>query len=461
MTLGTIRSRSMGTALFVLAAGLVFAAVAPAHAAEHRTVTTVSASAQASADEVTYYEVRAASDGEPEFLFEIAQRYLGNGNRFTEIFELNQGRPQPGGGALTDPTALQPGWILIMPDDAAGEGIEVGPLPSLPEEPAPGGSAEPTADPTRSAPGESLPEESAAGGRQEEAAESGGSGLPVVAWVLIAVVAVAALALGVMVFVRRARRRSEQPFDDSLLRTDTSASWTVDRALRVLLSASARDGIAVPGVIGVYIEGSGLRLRLAAPHSPAPKPWIASEDGLSWAAPITQLQRESVGDDSTEQFARLVTLGDSESGRVLVDFARARGVISLDGPTAIKHEVLRGWLGELTGNPWSDHPRVVMIGNGLPQPEAAEHLATLEQLLPELETESRGVLVLSQRPSPTQQSTLAARFASPRFGWTVIVLDDMAGARWRLRVDGDRWLRSDFLPDVRLPARPVSHRKTD
>jgi hypothetical protein len=449
----TLSPRLLVHAALALAAGVMLASAPAIGATAHAAAPTSSVIlvAAASSEDVTYYEVQTNPDGEPEFLFEIAERYLGNGNRYTEIFELNEGRPQAGGGALTDPTAVQPGWILILPDDAEGDGVQVGPLPAADSEPSPGTSAPATTEPAEpGAPDDVAP-------APDEA--SGPSVLPLVIGIIAGVVVLLGAAGLVFLLIRRNRRREEQPFDDSLLRTDTSSSWIVDRALHVLLSASAREGITVPGIVGVYIEGSNLRLRLTSPGSPAPAPWAATEDGLSWSAPITVLQRESIDDQSTDRFARLVTLGIAESGRVLVDFSRARGVISLSGPTALKHEVLRRWLGELTGNPWTDHPRVVMIGNGLPQPDSAEHLASLEQLLPELETESSGVLVLSQRPSAAQESHLAARFASPRFGWTVILLDDMSGARWRFTVAEDRWLRSDFLPDIRLPDRPVSQRK--
>lgn len=53
-----------------------------------------------------------------ESLRTLAERYLGDPNRWTEVFVLNQGQSQAGGGSLTDPIRLQPGWELIMPADA-------------------------------------------------------------------------------------------------------------------------------------------------------------------------------------------------------------------------------------------------------------------------------------------------------------------------------------------------------
>ncbi|MFL6094455.1 MAG: LysM peptidoglycan-binding domain-containing protein [Blastococcus sp.] len=49
----------------------------------------------------------------------IAARYLGDWTRFEEILELNRGRPQPDGAIPTDPGLIRPGWLLVLPPDAA------------------------------------------------------------------------------------------------------------------------------------------------------------------------------------------------------------------------------------------------------------------------------------------------------------------------------------------------------
>jgi DNA-binding SARP family transcriptional activator len=48
-------------------------------------------------------------------LWDLAHTYLGNGDRWLEIYDLNRGRPQPGGGTLTDPARIYPGWDLLIP----------------------------------------------------------------------------------------------------------------------------------------------------------------------------------------------------------------------------------------------------------------------------------------------------------------------------------------------------------
>ncbi|WP_091055285.1 hypothetical protein [Micromonospora humi] len=78
-----------------------------------------------------YYVVGPPVDGQREYLYAIALRTLGNGNRYREIVELNTGRAQPDGETFTDGLALNPGWVLVLPRDARGQGVRVGPLPRI------------------------------------------------------------------------------------------------------------------------------------------------------------------------------------------------------------------------------------------------------------------------------------------------------------------------------------------
>jgi hypothetical protein len=59
-----------------------------------------------------------------ESLWEIAENHLGDGRRYQEIFQLNKDLPQPDGSMLTIASLIRPGWVLRMPHDAYGPGIE-------------------------------------------------------------------------------------------------------------------------------------------------------------------------------------------------------------------------------------------------------------------------------------------------------------------------------------------------
>jgi membrane-anchored mycosin MYCP len=82
------------------------------------------------ADEyVMYYKVTAAESGGKQSLAGLAGKFLGDEARSAEVYNLNTGRKQPGGGTLSDPAKLTAGWMLVLPWDAAGQGVEYGVLP--------------------------------------------------------------------------------------------------------------------------------------------------------------------------------------------------------------------------------------------------------------------------------------------------------------------------------------------
>ncbi len=61
-------------------------------------------------------------------LWDLAERHLGSGHRYTEIRDLNLGRPQSDGRALTDAHWIYPGWRLLLPANA----VDVASQPTQP-----------------------------------------------------------------------------------------------------------------------------------------------------------------------------------------------------------------------------------------------------------------------------------------------------------------------------------------
>ncbi|MFE2736188.1 LysM peptidoglycan-binding domain-containing protein [Streptomyces sp. NPDC059349] len=79
-----------------------------------------SASAHAADDSAPHYTVREVRPAES--LWSIAERELGDGERWRDIAALNDGRTMSDGSTFHASTFLQPGWQLRMPDDAAASG---------------------------------------------------------------------------------------------------------------------------------------------------------------------------------------------------------------------------------------------------------------------------------------------------------------------------------------------------
>jgi membrane-anchored mycosin MYCP len=109
--------------------------------------------AQPAEEYVKFYTVRSATSGRAETLSTIASRLLGDPFRSDDIFNLNAGRKQPDGDALGVPGRLKPGWHLVVPWDARGDGIRIGLLPTgsatapapIPSEPTSPASPDPSA----------------------------------------------------------------------------------------------------------------------------------------------------------------------------------------------------------------------------------------------------------------------------------------------------------------------------
>ena len=74
-------------------------------------------------------------------LWDIAERHLGDGMRWRDIYALNQGRLMPDGQRLTRASLIHPGWILDLPADAIALSIDSvpvdSPVESVPAQAAP------------------------------------------------------------------------------------------------------------------------------------------------------------------------------------------------------------------------------------------------------------------------------------------------------------------------------------
>lgn len=72
------------------------------------------------AEDTKYYRIQPPEGRHHDSLWEIAERHLGDGRRYGEIYQLNKDRVQPDGSRLSEASLIRPGWIMQMPGDARG-----------------------------------------------------------------------------------------------------------------------------------------------------------------------------------------------------------------------------------------------------------------------------------------------------------------------------------------------------
>ncbi len=122
------------------------AAVAPVHASSTSNAPTTAAAnaaraARTAAPGTRTYVVPPDGSG-PDTYWDIAQTMLGSGERWHEIWHLNEGRVQANGSMMTQAGLLMPGWTVLVPAQA-GDVVTVKPQDNLTEIAAHHGSTEP------------------------------------------------------------------------------------------------------------------------------------------------------------------------------------------------------------------------------------------------------------------------------------------------------------------------------
>jgi hypothetical protein len=489
-------------------------APAPALAGEPaRRAPVVGAQAEPTPESVKWYRVRPSYNGEPEFLYAIAERFLGNGDRNPEIFALNEGRLQPGGLRMTSPAVIEPGWILVLPEDAEGDGVEFGPVPTVAPPPR-------LREPTPTPGGVATTDASRAGDSASREGDSSSSTLPIV---LLTVALLAASGAGGFLLWRRrtatapagvgsgAARPVASPGRPGSTLTasgrpasapaagtvparparrfgwlgrgrgagpvaaprhfDTAASWTVDRALRVLATGCAAAGQPLPEFYSISLSDDRVVLRLTAPGAPAPAPWQVTEDGLGWSVSLREVQAAPIDAELPLPPLRLVTLGTAAGARILLDLGRSAGLIGLGGDPATLRALISGWVTELVDSPWSDRTRVVVAGvrdvvvtaagaarvtvAAGPREVPAAVDAAIQSGRPDLPGDAAGgdgpdvavpgVLFLGAPPAGRDAAQLRFLLSEQRPDWSVVVLGAGDEARWTLTVQPDGVLDTGVL----------------
>ncbi|WAZ23394.1 hypothetical protein STRCI_004735 [Streptomyces cinnabarinus] len=439
------------------------AASAAAALAEQASHAETAAPSTAKDGDTKYYRIQPPEGRHHDSLWEIAERHLGDGRRYKEIYQLNKDRVQPDGSRLSEASLIRPGWIMEMPGDARG-----GDLVEMPDETpdvspeveqqihdyaktgdhAQGGDRAQGGGHERGSSGDtaqvSLPEQRpAAPGEQQHAtpateSDSSSFGLPEA---LLTAPLLAAGLLGALGRRRRqalwqsalgsvgGRRGMEPPTptgdaadaqDALLVGADPEGVRLLDRSLRGLAASLAEESRALPTVYAAWLSNGDLHLQLAQPAGKPPAPWQLGQDQTFWMLARADAERYE-DTDTAAPYPGLVSLGTMDESRLLLNLESVPGIVSLAGREADRAAVFASVAAELATNGWSDRMTITLVGFGQDltplAPNRLRHLDGIDDLIETMEAETRqrrGALgaagqdsVLTGRTGPAQHTRWA------------------------------------------------------
>ncbi|MFG1941948.1 BTAD domain-containing putative transcriptional regulator [Nonomuraea sp. NPDC048826] len=375
------------------------------------------------------YVVQPPHGRHHESLWEIAEKCLGDGRRYPEIFRLNQHKEQPDGTRLRMADLIRPGWVLDMPDDArnthlvpAGQARAqtLQEHPGLPkkdraaeervhgvERKADGGADNQRGSDdqrddrrkTERGSGDRTATDQRADQPTDQLADqqAGGSAL----LDFLSGASLAAAGLLALLAVRRREQlwrrltghRVARPQGDAAdaevalrLGADKPGARVLDLGLRLLGAELGAQGRTPPTVYAAHLSARSLDLWIHPPDEHPPAPWIADDGGQVWRLPAHEgrLLEDPRGG---APYPGLVSIGTDRSGRVLVDLEAAQGLINIRGPQTTA--ALAALAVELATNRWSDRMRITLVGFGEEltaiAPDRVRAVGGLAEVLPELE----------------------------------------------------------------------------
>jgi hypothetical protein len=433
------------------------------------------------------YVVKPPAGRYHESLWEIAQNHLGDGRRYPEIFQLNKDHVQPDGAKLTIASLIRPGWVLRMPADAYGPGIEIVSRAAPAHHDAPVNPDPPVAK-THGA-GATHAHVGGGGTVAPQAPVYSTAGWP------YELAGAGLLAAGVLSALGRHRRRQlwqrgvgrrlitpegDAAVAEEALRlgADDPAVRLLDISLRHLSAAMTAMGKTPPTVFAAHLGTGSLDLWVTPPDPSPPAPWQAVDGGQVWQLPVSAVASLEPG-EALAPYPGLVSIGTNDSGRVMVDLEVAHGLIAVRGPQRTVQAALAALAVELVTSRWSDRMRVTLVGFGaelaLISPERVVASPTLDDVLPDLERRSaelnhalfasgmdsvltgRAVtgdpdvwaphyLIMGVPPTPALADRLLALARTRhRTALGFVVAGEVQGATWTWDVTADGRLLADLL----------------
>ncbi|MGW5847035.1 BTAD domain-containing putative transcriptional regulator [Streptomyces sp. NPDC055254] len=408
------------------------------------------AAEQAREEGTKFYRIQPPEGRHHDSLWEISERHLGDGRRYSEIYELNKDRVQPDGEKLSKASLIRPGWIMEMPADAYGgdlvqmpdeapqvsekvreqilEYSKSGDHPQAAGNTAQGGSGTATGAVDTDTTQFVLPKDwatqdrtgavqvsdtaigAADSGAAAEAADDSSFGLPE------ALLASPLLAAGLLAALGRRRRtalwqsamgavtgRGATPppvptgeaanVQDALfVGADPAAVRRLDHSLRGLSEALAAASRPLPTVYAAWLAGGEIHLQLGDGEAAPPAPWQQGQDHTVWRLDQASAEAAPAG-TTAAPYPGLVSLGTLDGNRLLLNLESVPGMVSLTGADEDRAAVMSSIAAELATNGWSDRLTITLVGFGEEltalAPSRLRHLPDIDELLPVMTAETR------------------------------------------------------------------------
>ncbi len=319
----------------------------------------------------TYYDVKPPDGRHYDTLWDIADRYLGDGFRYKEIWDLNKGVTQPDGRVLEKADLIYPGWVMKLPNDAKGPGLKVvdhaADAPIVDSAPDASGAESAAADETQAA---------AADQADIASVEDAGGGIQLGAWSPLFGVAGGLVIAGASLALRRRRASAPavawwsartstdpdptdpdpgSPPPGAKLRNEAdleTSSW-LNRALRSLNGSPG-----MPAPLRASVSGGGMALAFdEVPDVTPPAGWSAR-------AKVWTLDRAlDPAGSGLSPLPGLASIGRRDDGSILLlDPESISGVLSLDGDGETARGAALSMAIDTATHAWADDRLVTLVG---------------------------------------------------------------------------------------------------
>jgi LysM repeat protein len=409
-------------------------------------------------------------------LWDVAEKRLGDGARYPEIFRLNAGRAQPGGGHLSDPDEIQPGWILRLPQSVR----QVPRPPTAPSPVAlPTAGREPYADPQAEpsepslTPGAEIPVPTSAPSIDGAAAPVDPADVqspPTDAYRLVLGLSVLAAA-GLLTEVTLRRRRQqrvrqsgqrlpvpEQGTAEAEVQLRAAADpiglGTIQNSLRAVARACREQARDLPRLIALSFSPTEVTLLLGE-DSDAVEPFV-SLDPRTWRLTSDTALGHEDAPDEFDPYPAMVTLGVTEDSIVLINL-EAAGQLALVGEAEVARDVAWALGMELATSPlaahsvlvvpeWmsalarvTDRNRVTVANEEAAERRATAHVASVGSILESADVsdlhEARSRGTAADTWVPEVMFTYGPIGVLPWSGVVAIHANPLEGIGWTIEVD--------------------------